>query len=37
MIERATSYGGQVEAGPCPPTGWRVRARLRFDGHEAIR
>ena len=34
MIERASSYGGHLEAGPCPGTGWRVRARLRFDDHE---
>ena len=34
MIERATSYGGHLEAGPCPGTGWRVWARLRFDDHE---
>jgi signal transduction histidine kinase len=34
MIERATSYGGEVRAGPCPGTGWRVRARLRFDDRE---
>jgi signal transduction histidine kinase len=31
MIERAASYGGEVQAGPCQGTGWRVRARLRFD------
>jgi signal transduction histidine kinase len=36
MIERAASYGGQVEAGPCRETGWRVRARLRFDGREGV-
>jgi signal transduction histidine kinase len=36
MIERAASYGGEVQAGPCRGTGWRVRARLRFDGDEAI-
>ena len=33
MIERASSYGGHLEAGPCPGTGWQVRARLRFDDH----
>jgi signal transduction histidine kinase len=36
MIERATPYGGEVQAGPCPGTGWRVRARLRFDDREGI-
>jgi signal transduction histidine kinase len=36
MIERATSYGGEVQAGPCPGTGWRVRVRLRFDDREGI-
>jgi signal transduction histidine kinase len=32
MVERATSYGGDVEAGPAHGAGWRVRARLRLDG-----
>jgi signal transduction histidine kinase len=36
MMERATSYGGEVQAGPCPGTGWRVRARLRFDDREGV-
>ena len=36
MIERAASYGGQVESGPCRETGWRVRARLRFDSREGV-
>jgi signal transduction histidine kinase len=36
MIERAASYGGEVQAGPCPPTGWRVRARLRFDDRAGV-
>jgi signal transduction histidine kinase len=36
MIERATSYGGEVQAGPCRGTGWRVWARLRFDDREGV-
>ncbi|MFC6014903.1 sensor histidine kinase [Plantactinospora solaniradicis] len=36
MVERATAYGGDVEAGPrTDGPGWRVRARLRF-GEEGL-
>jgi signal transduction histidine kinase len=32
MQERVHAYGGDVQAGPRQPGGWRVSARLRLDG-----
>jgi len=32
MLERAAAYGGRVDAGPRTGPGWRVHARLTFDG-----
>jgi signal transduction histidine kinase len=32
MRERATALGGELDAGPRPGGGWRVRARLPLDG-----
>jgi signal transduction histidine kinase len=32
MQERIHAYGGDVQAGPRQPGGWRVSARLRLDG-----
>ena len=32
MRERVHAYGGDVQAGPRGPGGWRVSARLRLDG-----
>jgi signal transduction histidine kinase len=31
MRERANAYGGELEAGPRPDGGWRVRLQLRLD------
>jgi signal transduction histidine kinase len=32
MRERARAYGGDVQAGPRQPGGWKVSARLQLDG-----
>jgi signal transduction histidine kinase len=32
MQERVHAYGGEVQAGPRPPGGWKVSARLGLDG-----
>jgi signal transduction histidine kinase len=35
MRERVHAYGGDVQAGPRQPGGWKVSARLRLDGGDA--
>jgi len=35
MQERVRAYGGDVQAGPRRPGGWRVAARLHLDGGDA--
>ena len=35
MRERVHAYGGDVQAGPRRPGGWRVSARLRLDSGDA--
>ncbi len=37
MRERAASYGGELEAGPGPRGGWRVRLLLNPDAQAALR
>lgn len=32
MRERVRAYGGDVQAGPRQPGGWKVSARLHLDG-----
>jgi len=36
MRERAAVYAGEVEAGPRPEGGWRVRARLNVPREPAV-
>ena len=35
MRERVHAYGGDVQAGPRQPGGWKVSARLHLDGGDA--
>ena len=35
MQERVHAYGGDVQAGPRQPGGWKVSARLDLDGGDA--
>ena len=35
MRERVQAYGGDVQAGPRGPGGWKVSARLRLEGGDA--
>jgi len=35
MRERARAYGGDVQAGPREPGGWKVSARLLLDAGDA--
>ena len=37
MAARAASYGGRVDAGPLPGSGWRVAATLPFGDPAAVR
>ncbi|HTA15538.1 MAG TPA: histidine kinase [Solirubrobacteraceae bacterium] len=37
MRERASTYGGELEAGPRPQGGWRVHLRLNPDAEGALR
>jgi signal transduction histidine kinase len=37
MRERASAYGGKLEAGPTPDGGWRVHLRLAPDAETAAR
>jgi hypothetical protein len=36
MQERVHAYGGDVQAGPRQPGGWKVSARLRLDGGDVL-
>jgi signal transduction histidine kinase len=36
MRERVHAYGGDVQAGPRQPAGWKVSARLHLDDGDAL-